>query len=111
MATPAGNAETAGNNGSGPPTFADGKPFHSRHEPFWGLTLNNTVILAALAKAEDGTVFQTGKGAPCPVCGMRSKVVGTPKWEGRLKIRYHRCANPDCLLCVLNKNFKSIQEG
>ena len=46
--------------------------------------MNNTVILAALAKAEDGTVFQAGKGAPCPVCGMRSKVVGSPKWEGRL---------------------------
>ena len=73
--------------------------------------MNNAAILAVLAKAEEGTVFRSGKGAACPVCGTRSKVVGSPRWEGRRKVRYHRCVNPECLLCVLNKNFKSIQEG
>ena len=73
--------------------------------------MNKAVILAALAKAGDGTVFQAGEGAPCPLCGERAKVVGSPKWEGSVKVRYHRCVNSQCLLCVLNKNFKSIQEG
>lgn len=68
------------------------------------------VVRFILAKAAQGSRFRPREGALCPLCGRRAKVVGSPRWEGTLKVRYHNCTNPDCPLCRLKLGFKSVQE-
>jgi hypothetical protein len=67
-------------------------------------------IQVAVAKAREGVVYSPKKGALCPVCGRRCPVVSSPKWDGDIKVRYHRCKNEQCVMCSMNVTVKSIQE-
>ena len=68
------------------------------------------IITVAVAKAREGSIFRTREWAPCPLCGAKGKVVGSPKWNGKRKIRYHKCCNPACAICRMGIGFKSVQE-
>lgn len=73
---------------------------------------NQTIIAAAAAawrKAETGAIYTPRHGAPCPVCGQRMQVTRTFPWAGIIRLRYHACTNPDCLLAVLKKKVKSTE--
>lgn len=67
-------------------------------------------IKMAVAKAREGVVYSPKDGATCPLCGERCLVVSSPKWSGSLKVRYHRCNNPKCVLASLKTSVKSVQE-
>jgi hypothetical protein len=57
-----------------------------------------------------GVDFSVRHGAVCPSCGIGPlKTYCTKPWEGTTRIRYHKCANNDCLLCHINFSIKSIQ--
>lgn len=68
------------------------------------------IIVVAVAKAREGSIFRARQGAPCPLCGTKGKVVGSPGWIGTQKIRYHKCCNPACPICKMGLGFKSVQE-
>lgn len=69
-----------------------------------------TAHLAMLkAKAESGVDYRPRTGALCPACGKPAKIVSTKPWEGDLRIRYHRCQNPSCLLASIKQSIKSVQ--
>jgi len=73
--------------------------------------MNRTVELA-VAKAKDGVEYSVKSGATCPLCGKKKlRVQSSPKWMGDIKIRYHKCRNPDCLLGKLGTLIKSVQEA
>lgn len=62
-----------------------------------------------IRQAEAGVVYNDGIGALCPSCGRRARTYKTARLEGGLKIRYHHCANNDCILGHLQKSIKSVQ--
>lgn len=72
------------------------------------------VVAAAVAEAiraaESGVEYSPRKGALCPHCGCRTRIVTTRPWDGRMRVRYSRCENPRCLLCQMGVSVKSIQE-
>ena len=64
----------------------------------------------AIRDAEAGVAFTARKGALCPRCGKRARVVTTRPWEGPVRVRYHKCTNGRCLLSRLGVSIKSIEE-
>ena len=64
----------------------------------------------AYLKAEEGVDYDVKNGAVCPYCGQRARVHKTIPWYGELKLRYHRCANPDCIFAQIDKCIKSWQK-
>ena len=72
--------------------------------------MNLEIQLAIKMKeAENGVEFNVKTGAACPWCKERMRVVDTKSWEGDIRVRYHRCYNPICPLCVMEKSIKSVQ--
>lgn len=71
--------------------------------------LTKQMITVMVAKAEGGVDFG-GRGALCPCCGRRAKVVTTRPWESGCRVRYHRCENQGCLLHKLGVTIKSLQQ-
>lgn len=69
--------------------------------------MNKRALVAILAKARDGVVYK--RGAKCPVCGAKAKVITTRKWDDGTRIRYHRCSNEDCVVHSLDVNVKSVE--
>lgn len=72
-----------------------------------------TIKLIAYAKqrAEDGVAYSRRLGAVCPMCGeSRTYTIRSLPWTDGVKIRYHRCKNPNCLLCALQTTIKSVEE-
>jgi hypothetical protein len=70
-----------------------------------------TLYLVAKEKAENGVVFSPRTGATCPFCGRkRIRIYSTKPWDGRNRIRYHRCQNPVCLLHKMDQTIKSVEE-
>lgn len=63
-----------------------------------------------IALANSGVDYQKGKGAICPVCGKRAKVVTTRHWDGGVRIRFHKCENRACVMYVLGRQIKSVEE-
>jgi len=73
----------------------------------------NTQVAAHLvllkSKAESGVDYRPRAGALCPSCGKSMKIVATRPWEEYLRIRYHRCRTPGCILAVIKQSIKSVQ--
>ncbi len=68
------------------------------------------LIAAALAKAKQGVTYRPKDGAVCPWCGaVRIPVTSSPKWDGGIKVRYHKCKAEGCLLAKMGQGVKSIQ--
>lgn len=70
--------------------------------------MNNKQIVYLIAVAKAGVEYGT-QGAPCPCCGKRARVHTTKKAEAGIRIRYHKCKNPDCLLQQIGVDIKSVQ--
>jgi len=67
-------------------------------------------IAAAIAKAQAGVDYSPRTGATCPCCGAEKlAVVTTRPWDGSLRVRFHQCANPRCLLASLKQGIKSVE--
>lgn len=67
-------------------------------------------VALAKSKAEQGVEYSSRLGAVCPVCGWsKMPVYCTRKWKDRIRERYHKCANPACLVCTLGLTVKSTE--
>ncbi|WP_285906793.1 transcriptional regulator [Pseudodesulfovibrio pelocollis] len=66
-------------------------------------------IKVAVATAREGVTYSLKDGAVCPLCGARCPVVSSPRGEGALKVRYHRCNNAECVMGALGVSVKSVQ--
>lgn len=67
-------------------------------------------VATALATAQKGVDYSAKEGAVCPTCGAAHlRVVCTKPWDGDVRLRFHRCGNPDCLLSALKVPIKSLQ--
>lgn len=64
----------------------------------------------ALQLAEQGAIYTPRNGAACPVCGTRLHVRRTFAWSGNTRLRYQVCINPQCLLAILRKMIKTVEE-
>lgn len=70
----------------------------------------SSAIEIAVVKARDGVDYSVKSGATCPMCGKKKiKVMSSPRWMGEMKVRYHKCQNPDCLLGKMGTLIKSVQ--
>lgn len=68
-------------------------------------------IALVITTARAGVTYSARHGAVCPCCGAeRLPVSRTMPWSGSVRIRYHRCQNPNCLLCAIGEGIKSLQE-
>ena len=69
--------------------------------------------LAKIAKAKDlaagGVDFSPQNGAGCPWCRRPVKIVKTMPWQDNMRIRYHRCQSPGCVLSHLAVTIKSVE--
>lgn len=64
-------------------------------------------VFRALSLADSGVEFEN-RTARCPVCGWKMQVVSSgPK--AALRVRSHRCRNPECLLAALGVTVKSVE--
>lgn len=66
-------------------------------------------LVGLIAKAEAGVDFSPRTGAQCPGCGRNVKIYKTLPWDGPVRVRYHRCTNPACLLAAVVRSIKSVQ--
>ena len=69
-----------------------------------------TMIVLAKRQAENGVDFTARRGAVCPWCQQRTRIYATRPWEGTVRIRYHRCENPACILARMQVSIKSLEE-
>lgn len=69
------------------------------------------VIAKALDAAREGVEYSPKHGALCPFCGLKTRVQTTKPWLGNSRLRYHRCENPQCPLCVLGERVRSWEES
>ncbi|MEG6505876.1 transcriptional regulator [Nitratidesulfovibrio sp. 1201_IL3209] len=70
------------------------------------------VVTVAMARAQDAVDYIPRTGATCPVCGaQRLRVVCTKPWIGNVRVRFHRCTNPACVMGKLGLSIKSVQDG
>ena len=67
-------------------------------------------IAAAIAKAQAGVDYSPRTGATCPCCGAKKLGVrNTLPWSGTMRVRFHLCSNPQCLLAQLKQGIKSVE--
>lgn len=70
----------------------------------------NKIALAKEAAAA-GVDFSPRFGAVCPWCNaIRLPVYRTMPWIGKMRVRYHRCNNKECVLNILTITVKSLEE-
>ncbi|WP_459827481.1 ogr/Delta-like zinc finger family protein [Desulfomicrobium salsuginis] len=77
------------------------------------MALNRATLLLvakAVEAARTGVAYSVKDKANCPVCGKRLQVTKTETWSGNTRTRFHKCTNPDCLLCTLGESVKSVEE-
>ena len=74
------------------------------------MTAVATQLALQVATASAGVDFSHRRGAVCPGCGERARIVKTLPWEGNVRVRYHRCENPRCLMCAARATIKSVEE-
>jgi hypothetical protein len=68
------------------------------------------LVVELLDAARSGVTYTAKLKASCPACGQQLHTVSTKPWSGCVRIRYHKCINPDCLLSMLGQSVKSIEE-
>lgn len=66
-------------------------------------------LVGLIAQAEAGVDFSPRTGAKCPCCGRTARIYKTMPWDGTVRVRYHRCNNPSCLLAAVVRSIKSVQ--
>lgn len=67
-------------------------------------------IAAAIAKAQAGVDYSPRTGATCPCCGAEKLGVETTRpWDDAMRVRFHVCSNPRCLICTLGQRVKSVE--
>ncbi|NCD13698.1 MAG: transcriptional regulator [Bacteroidia bacterium] len=66
-------------------------------------------IALLIAAAEAGVDYSPRTGATCPGCGHRAKPYRTMPWEDTIRVRYHRCHHPGCLLAAIRQTIKSVE--
>jgi hypothetical protein len=66
-------------------------------------------LALSIREAIEGVTYYPRGGAKCPWCGERLRVLDTKSWVGRSRIRYQKCVNNQCPLCVLDQSVKSIE--
>lgn len=68
-------------------------------------------LVRAVDRARGGVTYAPKDGAVCPGCGAtRLRAYKTMPWSGSVRIRYHKCGNPECVLCAIGEGIKSLQE-
>ncbi|MBU1040249.1 MAG: transcriptional regulator [Proteobacteria bacterium] len=67
-------------------------------------------IAAAIILAQAGVDYSPKTGATCPCCKAENlRVRNTLAWSGNMRIRFHLCTTPSCLLAVLKQGIKSVE--
>lgn len=66
-------------------------------------------VALVMNQAAEGVAYSPRHGALCPFCGKRMRVTVTKPWEGDMRVRWHRCTNPACLLARLERAVKSVE--
>ena len=67
-------------------------------------------VLKIREKVSEGLVYDRKTGATCPVCHERLRVYCSRPWNGNVKVRYHWCANIECILHQFEIRMKSVEE-
>lgn len=70
-------------------------------------TFSKIVQVQELAAA--GVDYSPRHGALCPWCSTKAKIIRTMPWDGDLRVRYHRCQRPGCVLAKLGTTIKSVE--
>lgn len=70
---------------------------------------NVTQIVAAKREAENGVEYSPKLGALCPWCSQKTKITRTEAWDENIRIRYHKCHRPGCVIAKLKISVKSIE--
>ncbi len=70
-----------------------------------------TVVRLATAReaAAGGVDYSPRSGASCPWCGKKTRIYRTLPWDGRLRVRYHRCYQRGCPIASMGVSIKSIE--
>jgi len=69
------------------------------------------VIATAIKQAQAGVDYSPRTGATCPCCGAENlRVRNTLPWSGAMRVRFHLCANPRCVLAQLKQSIKSVEK-
>ncbi|MHC1701786.1 MAG: transcriptional regulator [Humidesulfovibrio sp.] len=67
-------------------------------------------IAAAIILAQAGVDYSPKTGATCPCCrAEKLSVVTTRPWDGAMRVRFHQCTTPSCLLAKLKQGIKSVE--
>ncbi len=74
------------------------------------MTQATALIVLKKQEAEGGVDYSSRHGALCPACGKKARIYSTKKWEGSVRIRYHRCETAGCYLAAMGVSIKSIEE-
>ena len=64
---------------------------------------------AVIGRARAGVDYHPQDGAMCPGCGRRARVCTTRRWDGGIRIRYHRCTNELCIVGNSGVQIKSVE--
>ena len=67
-------------------------------------------IVLARRAAESGVDYSPRRGARCPWCGGRCRIYRTMRWDGPVRVRYHRCDRKGCVVAAMKLSIKSIEE-
>lgn len=68
------------------------------------------LVKRARQRADQSVDYSPRYGAVCPECGTTNlKVITSRPWEDNIKVRFHKCRNPECLLCWMGTSIKSVQ--
>lgn len=73
------------------------------------MTTITTQLAHYIDQAAAGVDYSPRYGARCPCCGRRAVIYKSMPWEEDVRVRYHRCTNPRCLLAAARATLKSVQ--
>lgn len=68
------------------------------------------LVVKDVEAARAGVTYTARDKASCPACCGELETTCTKAWSGNVRIRYHKCTNPDCVLFMLGQSVKSIEE-
>ena len=74
------------------------------------MTPAQMAVAKSIRAAEAGVEYRPGRGAYCPACGAKLRAYITKGWADGYRVRYHKCADPACVLSRLGKSVKSVED-